>query len=338
MIMQKVKIYYPFIYIVLLMILASSCYNEISLKNESTTPKLVMNAFINADSTNNVLYLNLTGNSQLNHIDKAIVEVYVDNQLKEVASEVQTQSVYDKQKRYLITTKFTPGDKVKIEARTEDGKHRAWIEETVLQPPLPIEKVDTTTVKLRIYDSYYDRLRFRITFTDRSNETNFYRLILERTVTIKARLEENRDTVAFTKSYKMLCNEDIALTDGQPNVEESDFFDNPENIYGVFSDAYFKDENYTLNVYMQPNYSPYLPEPYEVIDVQQECLIRIQSISQNDFKYLKALNVLDSDVYDPIMMEPIIFASNVNGGLGLVSITTETTHRIELNEEHLYPY
>ncbi len=336
--MQKVKIYHPIIYLILIMTLASSCYNEISLKDANTTPKLIMNGVINADSTNNVLYLNLSGSMQLNHIDKAIVEVYVDNQLKENASEVQTQNMYDKQKRYLITTKFNPGDKVRIEARTEDGNHHAWIEETVLQPPLPIENVDTATVKLRINDSYYDRLRFRITFTDRSNETNFYRLILERTTTIKARLENERDTVASTKSYKILCNEDIALSDGQPSVGESGLFDKPENIYGVFSDAYFKNETYTLNVYINPNYYPYLPEPYEVIDVHQDCLIRIQSISQNDFKYLKALNVLDSDVYDPIMMEPITFASNVSGGLGLVSITTETTHRIELPEESLYPY
>ena len=36
----------------------SSCENEIPFNKEANPPKLIMNALINADSTNNVLYLN----------------------------------------------------------------------------------------------------------------------------------------------------------------------------------------------------------------------------------------------------------------------------------------
>ena len=47
----------------------------------------------------------------------------------------------------------------------------------------------------------------------------------------------------------------------------------------------------------------------------------------------KALNLIDSDVYDETIMEPIVFASNVHGGLGIVSISTETSVKINLTDE-----
>ena len=47
----------------LLIILCSSCENEIPFNKAAKPPRLIMNAFINADSTNNVLLLNLTGST-----------------------------------------------------------------------------------------------------------------------------------------------------------------------------------------------------------------------------------------------------------------------------------
>lgn len=336
--MQVIKIVIKVITTLLITLITCSCENEIMLNETEISPKLIMNAFINTDSTNNVLYLNMSGSMKLANIDKAVVEVYVNNKLVETAEEILSLNSLDKQKRYLITTKFNPDELVRIEARTADGKYHAWIEETVLQPPMPIEKVDTATVKILIYDYLYDRLRFRITFTDKANETNYYRLVLESTYTIKALLTDGRTITETNKRYDMNVNDDLALTDGQPSVNESDFFEKPENIYGVFSDNYISGQRYTLNVYMGLNSYPFIDDIKEVIELQQDCLIRIQSISQTDFKYFKALNAIDSDVYDPMMMEPITFGSNVHGGLGLVSISSETTYRIELPEEYVPIY
>ena len=325
-------------WIFIIILFTYSCKNDILLGDEEHEPRLIMNAYINANSTNNSLYLNLSGRSSISEINKAIVEIYVDDQLVEIAEEKDLKNYKKSQKHYLITTKFNPGDKVRIEARTENGKYHAWIEETVLHPPLPIEKVDTASVMIRIYDTFYNRLRFRITFTDKSDEINYYRLILERTMTIKARLENGNDTIATTKNCRMICNDDIALSDGHPNVGENLISDTPNNIYGVFNNNYFSGQTYTLNVYMEPNYYPYLSEPYEVLDLQQDCVIRIQSINQKNYKYLNTLNAIDSDVYDPIFMEPIRFISNVHNGLGFVNITSEFTQHIKLPKQNLYLY
>ena len=64
-----------------------------------------------------------------------------------------------------------------------------------------------------------------------------------------------------------------------------------------------------------------------------DCHVRLLSINETDFLYFKALNLIDSDVYDETIMEPIVFASNVHGGLGIVSISTETSVKINLTDE-----
>ena len=186
---------------------------------------------------------------------------------------------------------------------------------------------------MRIYDELYERLRFRITFTDKANETNYYRLVLERTFTAKTRSSNGVINTASNKFYSMLCNEDLALSDGQPPIDDNFLFERPENIYGVFSDNYINGQTYTLNVHMEPNEYPYISDTEELIELQQDCLIRLQSISQTSFNYFKALNVIDSGSYDEMTMEPITFGSNVHGGLGLVSIISETTHQIKLPEQ-----
>ena len=148
--MQAIKIIIKLIHAILLILLIWSCENEIILDDTVSNPKLIMNAFINTDSTNNVLYLNMSNSVIIADVEKAIVEVYVDNKLVETVSEIPPYNGFDHQKRYLITTKFNPGDLVRIEARTTDGKHHAWIDETALKPPLPTEKLDTATVTVRI--------------------------------------------------------------------------------------------------------------------------------------------------------------------------------------------
>ena len=46
--------------LLMLMTFICSCENEIDFNKAARPPKLIMNALINADSTNNILYLNKT--------------------------------------------------------------------------------------------------------------------------------------------------------------------------------------------------------------------------------------------------------------------------------------
>ena len=116
--MHIIKIVIKLISTILITLLMWSCENDIVRKEAVINPKLIMNAFINADSINNVLYLNMSASVVIGHIEEATVEVYVDNKLVETATEMPLQHILDNQKRYLITTKFNQGDHVRIQART----------------------------------------------------------------------------------------------------------------------------------------------------------------------------------------------------------------------------
>ena len=127
----------------------SSCENEIPFNKEANPPKLIMNALINADSTNNVLYLNKSGQNVISHVTDASVEIRVNDALVETpeALPMPEGEFTSLQKRFLITTKFHPGDKVRIDAMTGDSVHHAWAEVIVPQPPMPIVRVDTTIIQ-----------------------------------------------------------------------------------------------------------------------------------------------------------------------------------------------
>ena len=64
---MKTYIYHPLISLVIILVTVS-CENELPFNIKDNPPKLVMNAFINADSLTNVLFLNLTGKDYANHI------------------------------------------------------------------------------------------------------------------------------------------------------------------------------------------------------------------------------------------------------------------------------
>lgn len=331
----------PFLFA--LTLIASSCENEIPFNKNENPPKLVMNALINADSINNMLYLNMTGQSAITHVTNATVEIRVNGNLVErpqVAPIVNGEFI-NVQKRFLITTKFHPGETVRIDAQTDDGAYHAWAELIVPQPPAAIQKVDTITARISDYENHFTNLlRYRITFSDSPGEKNYYRLVLERQATLYARIYEDwhhyRDTVLTRQNTKMISREDIVLTDGHPSMSEDDnngLYEYADNIYGVFDDSRFAGQSYTMTVYATEPEWPTLFPSYETLRTTLNCYVRILSISETDYRYFKALNLIDSDVYDETLMEPITFASNVNGGLGIVSITTETSTKISLSDK-----
>ena len=67
---------------------------------------------------------------------------------------------------------------------------------------------------------------------------------------------------------------------------------------------------------------------YEGMDV----IIRLLSITETEYYYLKALNLVDSDAYDETINEPIKYPSNVHGGIGMIGISTETSKIIHIEK------
>lgn len=132
------------IFLFLLVIISTAaCNNDLPFDLKENPPKLVMNAIINADSTYNTLFLNLTGRNQIGQIKGATVEVRINGSLSETLRPDPHSS--DKG-RFYINSAFHPGDVVRIDAMTDDGEHHAWAEVTVPQPIGKIEKVDTASI------------------------------------------------------------------------------------------------------------------------------------------------------------------------------------------------
>ena len=227
-------------------------------------------------------------------------------------------------KLFRLNTPLHPGDNIRLEATAENGKYHASAEVTV---PQPIESlhVDTCLAYLREYSGQTLYRQYKITLQDRPNEKNYYRLDIwndrsyyckwkeyledENGSLIKVEDEDGswhwasipRDTTILAPRQNEIINrEDVILTDGHPgnyDDEENELFPTINNKYNIFNDNTFRDSYATLK------YIPSLPRilsgrgtllrPYIP---QQTITVRLLSITEAEYRYLKALNCLDDGI------------------------------------------
>ena len=330
--------------ILLLLMLTQSCENEISYNGGEVAPKLTMNAFIYTDSLKNKLYLSMTGETTIQSVSNSVVEVRVNNELKETLNAIREEGT---QLRTVdITTRFQPGDVVRIDAYTTDGEHHAWMQETVPYP-VDIEQVDTSQVAV-VPKPYYlttKSLRVKVRFKDRVGEKNYYRIVLEQRHQVRGQ-SAGTPMSAELKEYSYWPWDDIALTDGRPATSEeldADIFERVTNYYGVFDDSWFRDNEYTLNVQIPTGNRYYPPNlGFNPRFVDLDLVVRLLSITETEFYYLTTMNMIDSDILDDYINDPVKIPGNVQGGNGFVGISSEKGKMIRLkdNEEIQYaePY
>lgn len=301
-----------------------SCENEMPYNLHEKNPKLIMNAIINADSLTNLLYLNYTGKTEVADVEDADVEITVNGRLKEKAQPLQNTSPTDKQKVFLITSRFVPGDVVRIDARTANGDYHAWIEETVPQR-IEVQGIDTATVNEN-HEYQAHRIRIKAHIKDRPGEKNYYRIVIENLEVIKGITHEGNDTVTSKKNNNYWPWEDFVLTDGKPATDEelkTEIIDRVQNIYGIFDDTWFTDSEYTMTVQTEI-YQSYYTSAFKVQTLNIYTNVRLISITEAEYYYLKVLNYYDSSAFDEYLSDPVKIPGNVNGGVGFVGFSTET--------------
>lgn len=315
----------------LLAILLCGCNNEIPFNLKENPPKFVMNGLIDVENSSNYLLLSLTGQTKTTNVTDAMVEVHINGQLTETVYAQPVTETNGASNKYLLTSTFKPGDLVRIDATTRDGKYHAWIEETVPTPINPIEKVDTISQTI-FKNGYISRLiQYKITFHDRPSEQNFYRLVMEEKIAVLKTTESGKDTTVYSVGYNLINREDVVLTDGQPMTSEESnngLFETIENKYNVFDDSRFTNTAYTMTVYnyLYNDFYQWGASQENIKHLKRDVTIRILSITKAEYYYLKALNALESDAYDESINEPIRFPSNVNGGIGIVGFSTERAY------------
>lgn len=260
-------------------------------------------------------------------------------------------------KKFRITTTFHPGDNIRLEAVAENGKYHVSSKVTVPQPVESLD-VDTCLAYLRVYNGQALHRQFKISLQDRPNEKNYYRLEISNDLNYRCQYreyikDENGDLIPAENGYdwlytikdtlinqhqtEIINREDVILTDGHPTSyddEENEMFPTIKNKYNIFTDNRFSNSSVTLKVYTQLFNDFYTPDIYyDRIYRKHIITIRLLSLSEPEYRYLRALNALGDDDYDEALMEPVSLPSNVAGGLGFVGVCAETKYVIELPEK-----
>lgn len=321
------------IIIPILLLLFTACTNEIPFDVKDTESKMVINALINTDRLENRIFISLTGKYDIEMISDVSVNLYVNGVLKEMPESIADSSSYPKVKSFLVKSTFKPGDKVKIEASTKDGKYHAWGEETVPDRP-SIIKIDTASVRMKNkYDSYSDFLRFKVTFRDIPDKDSYYRIIVENKRECAFVNETTgKDETIDSYDYSFVSREDVVLTDGRPTTVDDEengiTTTSSSNTYGVFDDSRFLNSEYTMTVSQENVSSSYYSD-----NIKRESIsvtVYLQCISKAEYYYLQALNRSIDNSDDDILSEPVHLPTNINGGIGILGFSTENSRTIQV--------
>lgn len=261
-------------------------------------------------------------------------------------------------KLFRLTTVLKPGDDIRLEATAEGGKYHVRSQTTVPQP-LQSLQVDTCTTLIRQWGNMRPYRQYRITLQDIPNEKSYYRLEIvnykefqySTYITSKDEngnfiTDENghyihtliQDTACYR--YTDLINrEDVILTDGHVTSSDDDvngMLPYIENKYNIFSDNRFSNSSATLKVYTplyDNNYDILTSLSYTYCRLKQDITVRLLSLPETYYRYLKALNCMDDDDYDEALMEPVSLPSNVEGGLGFVGVSSAVQYIIEMPDK-----
>lgn len=328
-----------------LLFICSACESEIPFHAKDYPSKLILNALFETEQDTNYVSLGMTGRDYASLIYDATVYIYVNDKLKDEITEATTvgHPIYER-KAYRTTLKFSPGDRIRIEARTDDGEHCAWAEDIVPEA-VKIEHIDTATyTEGSTWYSDFIYLRLNPTFTDRTDRKDFYRLAITQKVTYygRSRYTDTDTAVVIEYSPNINIREDIALNDGRPPLDDSSYpFPVTDNRMCVFDDSRLNG-SYTSNVsfLLQGDITYW---GVLVKRLSQEVKVDLITISESEYYYLKALNLYSSDEYDEFLSQPITFPSNVHGGIGIFGIGTRMSQTVQMpdyfptEEEQYWP-
>lgn len=308
-----------FIYMIGMAASLLACENELPFRDKPQAPQLLMNAFLEAGKDENDVSLHIVDGNGTTTFSEGTITVYVNGEKTEETT-VKGSPYWS---RHAVKSHFRPGDRVRLEAAVEEEKYRGSAEVLVPQPVEESLRVDTLRTQLKAGDVMRDCLRYRITLHDRPGEKNYYRLVIEKQI---RRTTPEGETFVEVQELDIINQEDIVLTDGHLTTSDDDEFGildvTIRNVRNVFTDSRFQDGPYTLNVYTYyPDFQDWGSDRKNHIQV--DVAVRLLSITEAQFRYMRAMNCLDSEDYNATFMEPVIVPQNVSGGLGFVGASSE---------------
>ena len=332
--------------ILMLSFLAAGCYEEILIPTEDKDPVLVMNAQMDNLEETHVVNLSTSLLSKVEPLPGATVKVYVNGAFVAQAVEMVEEDPWNRTK-YAFEAEFHPGDEVRIEAVKGAFNATATV---VVPPPVAIESIDTSSVRMTYLDDVEDYVQLKVRFKDLPGDTWYG--VNHRMSDIWEYLdEEGNPSPEYTGVSDGIggldTGYDPVISEGSGKTSGSDLgaLLSVENYYNCFTDKPIADQECTLRVMLSKwffylpeyRYGIYVPEWMNnnpdawtiltamPVRIRRTCHFRLRSLDFTQYHYLKALNNLETFGTEVnFLVEPTTLPSNVEGGLGFVGIETIT--------------
>ena len=305
---------------------AFACTSEVILEPEDTSVKVIMNAQLKSSDDGAIIYLSASKVSDSEALPGATVTVSVNGgaPVKAVEQE-QGSDEYSRNEKYITyiyNGSFNPGDKLVFEAKTKYGNVKS---EVTVPDKVNMAQVDTLRTIIKGSGYTEVNMQFKIKINDKPGVSNFYRLTFYK----EECYDNQEDGLGKMRRYFSIYADgtsDPVLSEGQINTGDllSELLE-MENSYLIFNDETFEGESRTLrvNVRMETliaafSYYHPLPEDYDPGYVY----VILEHLSMEEYYYLKAMTNLNNLGYDAtFLFEPTTIPSNVDGGLGFVSVS-----------------
>ena len=283
-------------------ILFSSCEKIIEFNGEKTTPFLVMNSVLKADSTVKVHISKsrffLDDDSAMSDINTATVKMWVNN-IEQTPLQLLNNGIYYSQ------YKPKTGDKIKI---TASASSLVDISSTTIVPEPPEVISIDTIYGYETQDGYNSKmLNFDIKFKDSQNLDEYY-LIYGKQKEYHHSIDTNNEE---SSEYDMqLFSDDVIFkNENSANFTDENAYSN--NAFNIFSDALINGKEYTFRMKTNIYY-----DSYQQSEQKKTYKIYFQKITKDWYLYLKTISIVNNDL--SMFTEPVQVYSNIQNGLGVL--------------------
>lgn len=323
--------------IVLIAIAAAAlyaCENPLEYRPEDTGAQLVMTTMMDAGSTAHSVLVTVSNTEYIRSVGTAEARLYVNGAL---ASSTNTllpsgDNISHSVKRLDLNAAFKAGDEVRLEVDA-DGIYSGKFTQIVPEPPV-VSKADTVRVVRMDGDDRTEYLRFDTSVRDSDKADNYYRVFVM--ARCDAVFYSSPGVEIGTGSTERLCNmnteNDFILNEGHVGNDESLFEIGTSNVYGIFSDAQFAGKEGTVRPMVDvdsfDNYAEFDGSATSV-KIDSKAVLKVQSLPQRYYFYLKAMNLLMSGG-DDLALEDVQIPDNVQGGIGFVGISNSVSFDFNL--------
>ena len=346
-------------------IAAAACTTTEYLEVDNLDPVLVINAQMTSGEDVHIIHLSSSSRSMVSPVPEGSVTVSINSGAPIAAVYTPREEGYEdfSSSRFSFTDKLNPGDVVEVTA--SNGALTAKAKVTVPDEPNLIDVEYNHDVKhgngassILGDDEYmhwwpyaepnpYDGNAWheiKIRFKDIPHADSYYRVrvFLQTELITPEGIDKQDGYLGMDTSSEPVLSPASSSENGILDMIAED-----SNSYCVFNDAMFQDKEYTLKLYFQEYqvmYSrkyhdydtgyydeetglwvePDLPEGWTY---KASILVRLYSISQDQYIYLKALDLDDLGI---LFSEPVSIPTNVEGGMGFVNVDSYKEIRMDL--------